>query len=232
MPTLHPASRRFFLSAVPGSALAVCLALGLTACGPTPTPPSGTASAPRPPGTATPTAPSATSAATSDVMALGRQVATQAFTTLSSNLLGALGRSTPAESLEFCSVNVAPLLASIPVPPGTTVRRVSHKPRNPANRASPIQLALIQAHAEALAGGHTNPPVLSPNPDGTVTFLAPILLGNPACLLCHGQPGTDIAPPTTAAIQRLYPADEAHGFRLGEIRGLWAITFPAPATAR
>ena len=48
---------------------------------------------------------------------------------------------------------------------------------------------------------------------------------NPPCLQCHGTPNQDIAPETLAAIQKLYPDDKATGFKLGDLRGLWRVTF-------
>ena len=57
---------------------------------------------------------------------------------------------------------------------------------------------------------------------------APILLAAPVCLQCHGSPEKDIAPATMAAIKKLYPEDKATGFQLGDLRGLWRVTFPAP----
>jgi hypothetical protein len=41
-----------------------------------------------------------------------------------------------------------------------------------------------------------------------------------------GEPGKDIEPENVAAIRRLYPQDEATGFKLGELRGAWRIDFP------
>lgn len=66
------------------------------------------------------------------------------------------------------------------------------------------------------------------SPEGSVHFYAPILLAAPVCLQCHGRPEKDIAPATMAAIKKLYPEDKATGFQLGDLRGLWRVTFPAP----
>jgi hypothetical protein len=65
------------------------------------------------------------------------------------------------------------------------------------------------------------------NPDGSTTFYAPIVIANPLCLQCHGTPEKDIAPATLEAIQKHYPKDQATGYQLGDLRGLWSVTFPA-----
>jgi hypothetical protein len=38
------------------------------------------------------------------------------------------------------------------------------------------------------------------------------------CLKCHGQPEDDIALEYVVTIRRLYPADGATGFKLGDLR--------------
>lgn len=45
----------------------------------------------------------------------------------------------------------------------------------------------------------------------------------PPCLACHGEA---LAAPVAAAIDALYPQDEARGYRAGELRGAFTITWP------
>ena len=70
-------------------------------------------------------------------------------------------------------------------------------------------------------------PQIVKNPDTSTTLFAPIVISNPLCLQCHGAPDQDIAPATLTAIRKLYPDDKATGYKAGELRGLWSITFPA-----
>lgn len=161
----------------------------------------------------------------------GREIAARTFSTLSSNLTAAIARGGAASALEFCSVNVSPLTAAIAGPGGVEIRRVTHRPRNPANRANPTELDLLRNYQHGLTAGRTNPPTLISQTSGRVTYYAPILLNHPLCLQCHGEPGREIAADTLAAIDRLYPQDQARGFRLNELRGMWAITLDAPEVA-
>ncbi len=211
---------------LPAAALAAVLALGLAGCEPNPTgtPPDAP---PRPSGNVTNT-PVPTSSATVDRRDAGRRIAAETFTLLSSNLLAAIARDGITNALEFCSVNVAPITTAVAVPNGVTLARVTHRPRNPANRVSTAEHEILESFRAGFAAGRTNPPVLVNDTGGAVTFYSPIVLGNPLCLQCHGAPGADIAPSTLAAIDRLYPADEARGFALNELRGLWRIRFPPP----
>jgi hypothetical protein len=67
--------------------------------------------------------------------------------------------------------------------------------------------------------------VVLTNAAGMVRFYSAIVITNPLCLNCHGTPGLELLPANHAFIRRLYPEDEAIGFRLGDLRGLWRIDF-------
>lgn len=162
----------------------------------------------------------------------GRAIAAEAFALLSANLQSAIQAGGVSNALPFCSLAASPLTASLAEKHGVTLRRITHKPRNPQARADAAGLAILKSFETALAHGATNPPP-SPvvtNLDGyAVTFFAPIVLNNELCLKCHGDPGQDIAPADLEVIRSLYRQDEATGFRLGQLRGAWRIDFN-PAT--
>jgi len=159
----------------------------------------------------------------------GKAITAQAFGVLSSNLMTALTRGGVSNALQFCSMEGMPLTASVANSNQITLRRVSHKARNPKNKANAAELAILDQFRAGLAPGKTAAPLVSTNDSGGATFFAPIVLNNPLCLNCHGQPGTDIKPENLALVQKLYPQDEATGFKLGELRGLWRIDFQPAA---
>lgn len=154
----------------------------------------------------------------------GRMVTQRAAGILSSNLLAALARGGPTNALEFCHLKAVALTEGSGQD-GIRVRRVSHRPRNPANRATTNELEVLGEFRDRLKPGAGLPPVLVTNATGRVTFYSPIVLNTPLCLQCHGQPGTEISAGTQEVLRRLYPKDEATGFKLGELRGLWRVDF-------
>lgn len=176
--------------------------------------------------------PATTPGAPPDVATLARErgqaITAQAFGVLSSNLTAALSQGGVSNALQFCSVEALPLTASVVDTNQVTVRRASHKARNPKNQADAAELAILDAFRASLSPGKTATPLVRTNASGGATFFAPIVLNNPLCLNCHGQPGTDIKPENLALIQKLYPKDEATGFKFGELRGLWRIDFSQP----
>jgi hypothetical protein len=157
----------------------------------------------------------------------GPKIIAEAFAKLSGALGEAIGKSGPAGALSVCSEKAPQIAKEVAAAHGVTLRRATHKPRNPKNAVDEVEKAVLEAFGAALAKKEAPPPQVITNADGSRAFLAPIVLGNPLCLQCHGTPGKDIATETLAAIQKLYPDDKATGFKLGDLRGLWRITFPA-----
>lgn len=164
---------------------------------------------------------------TLDPVEEGKQLTQRTAGVLSSNLLAALTRGGPTNAIQFCSTRALPLTVAAGTN-GILVRRVSHRPRNPVNRASSNDLAVIQQFQAKLRPGAGLPPVLVTNAPGQVTFYAPIVLNTPLCLQCHGTPEKEVAAQTGEVLHRLYPQDEALNFKLGELRGAWRVDFPAP----
>ena len=58
---------------------------------------------------------------------------------------------------------------------------------------------------------------------GRMGYVEPIIM-QPTCSLCHG---VNIAPDVMAKIATLYPEDQAVGFRVGELRGVFWAEYPA-----
>jgi len=161
----------------------------------------------------------------------GKAIVAETFSLLSSNLQSAIQQSGVSNALPFCSLAASPLTAGMASKHRVSIRRVTHKPRNPAGRADATELAVLKRFETAIAGTKLPSPLVIKLTANTVTFFDPIVLNNELCLKCHGEPGADISAENTAVIQRLYPRDEATGFKLGDLRGAWRIDFPLAALA-
>lgn len=161
-----------------------------------------------------------------DAAVAGPKITAEALAKLSAALVEAIGRSGPAGALSVCREQAPQIAKAVAHAHGVNLRRATHQPRNPKNAADAVEKAALAAFAAALAKKEPPKPQVIPNADGSRAYLAPIVLGNPLCLQCHGTPGKDIAPETLAEIQKLYPEDQAIGFQLGDLRGLWHVTFP------
>ncbi|MFH5834029.1 DUF3365 domain-containing protein [Halalkalibaculum sp. DA3122] len=162
----------------------------------------------------------------SAVVSEGQMISQAAFKTLSSNLQQAMAEGGVENALRFCNIEAMPLTDSLSTHFDIELRRASHRPRNPSNRADSLELQTIQQYLSEIEAGRDLKPVIYTS-GSTISYHAPIRIAGPLCLNCHGQPATDIAKPDLQVIRELYPEDEATGFSLGELRGIWSIRFPA-----
>lgn len=147
----------------------------------------------------------------------------QTFRRLLTRLMQAIRQDGIPGGLTTCSQIALPLTASIGKRKGLKISRVSHRPRNPLNSASPLERRLIEAYAQRLRSKLPLLPVFLASPQGQKRMYSPILLPLPTCLQCHGRPQSDIQPAHLSLIQKLYPHDQATGFSLGDLRGLWKV---------
>ncbi|MGI9202778.1 MAG: Tll0287-like domain-containing protein [Woeseiaceae bacterium] len=113
----------------------------------------------------------------------------------------------------------APAIASKLSIDGVKVGRTSHRLRNPANQASDWVNTVLESYLEKNTKFE---PVVTRLPDSRVGYAEAILV-QPLCLTCHGN---SLAPEVAARIHESYPADEATGFAVGELRGLYWVEFP------
>jgi hypothetical protein len=161
----------------------------------------------------------------------GKTAITQAFSILSSNLTAALSQGGPTNALPFCSVKAGPLTASAAPSADLEVRRVSHKARNPKNKATDTEFAVLQRFHAAWQHGEKPSPVVATNASGNYVFYAPIGITNAICLVCHGRLNLEVQPETMALVRTLYPDDQATGFTIGDLRGMWAVEIRRDAVA-
>ncbi|MDR8394397.1 DUF3365 domain-containing protein [Aliifodinibius sp. S!AR15-10] len=162
---------------------------------------------------------------TTAVIAEGQKITQAAFQTLSSNLKQAMGEGGVEHAVQFCNIEAMPLTDSLATNFGVELRRASHRPRNPDNRADSLELASINKYLEQIEQEAELKPLVYAAGDQAV-YHAPIRITNALCLSCHGKPGMDIQEDDLATIQKLYPNDEATGFEFGELRGIWSVNFP------
>jgi hypothetical protein len=167
------------------------------------------------------------SQANPDPAKAGPQIIAEASGKLITALTEAIAKDGPASAISVCSERAPAIAAEIGNAHGVTLRRASEKPRNPKNAANDEEKILLAAFTAAIEKSEVPKTQTKNHVDGTTTFFAPIVISNPLCLQCHGAPERDIAPLTRTAIRKLYPDDKATGYKAGDLRGLWSVTFPS-----
>ncbi len=124
-------------------------------------------------------------------------------------------------ALHFCSANALMLTDQIAKESKTSIRRVSLNSRNPYNTPTKEEAALLNEWAALVKNAQPLPSNKLVNvSDNTTMYYKPIVINNEACLKCHGNVDGELA----KAIKAAYPEDKAIGYKMGDLRGMIAVT--------
>ncbi|MCH7224663.1 DUF3365 domain-containing protein [Haloferula sp. A504] len=155
----------------------------------------------------------------SKVIALAKGAAQAAFESLSGELGKAIAEGGTTRAIPVCSSKAGSLTARIAEEQGVEMKRLSDRPRNPGQRATGEDLA-------ALESMRADPkPQVAWSDDGSAVVRLPIVINNALCLKCHGG-ANDVDAETREALATLYPEDEATGYSMDDLRGIWRIEVP------
>ncbi len=155
-----------------------------------------------------------------------RVLARDFMTELKGELKTALRGGRSVQAISVCSKVAPQLAARYSLPSGVQVGRTSGGCRNPENRPDSWEkegLMLLEKrrlHGETLAGMEYWQEVEEEGGERSFRYLRAIPTGS-LCLRCHGE---KIGSKLKRALRRIYPEDQAVGFRLGELRGAFTIT--------
>jgi hypothetical protein len=158
-------------------------------------------------------------------IAEGRAIARQFGGELKAALEQAIAKQGPAQAIQVCRDEAPRIAARLTEEHGALVSRTALKVRNPANAAQPWQRAALEKFQDQLAAGASaeSAEFFTMREDGSARYLKAIVTA-PMCTMCHGE---TIAPDIQRALQERYPADQATGFKAGDLRGAFSIEWPA-----
>lgn len=129
----------------------------------------------------------------------------------------------PFTAIDACKVE-APKIADSLSHDGVRLGRTSHLLRNPDNTAPNWVEPFLDAY---LADENNRAPRVVSLPDDREGYIEPIML-QPLCLACHGE---SLAKDVESQIDTLYPQDEARGFKVGDLRGVFWVEYPVASAA-
>jgi hypothetical protein len=145
---------------------------------------------------------------------------------LKAELTGAIEAGGAVTAVNVCHTRAPEIAASVSgASEGWVIARSSHKLRNPSNAPDAFTEAAIaeflaRQEAGAAAEDLVTTEIVEEGGDKVFRMVKAIPTGA-LCLSCHG--GAEVAPDVEAALARLYPQDEARGFREGEMRGVFTL---------
>lgn len=151
----------------------------------------------------------------------GKKLAAETQATLAKNLTNAISTGGTEYAVTFCNTQAVTLTDSMSHVLNARIKRVSDKPRNPANLANEVQAEYIAASIHKLQKGEKPEPTIKEF-NGKIVAMYPIIT-NSMCLQCHGTKDTDINAKTLNKINTLYPLDKATGYGINQVRGLWVV---------
>ena len=152
---------------------------------------------------------------------LGKNISSTTQAVLGKNLMNAMAKGGTEYALEFCNSKAYPLTDSMALVHKTSIKRVSDKTRNPQNRANSLEKSVIVSIKEQLKNGET-PKSEIREVKGKMVAYYPIVT-NAMCLQCHGKVNQTVQQKTFEKINDYYPKDQALGYDVNQLRGLWVV---------
>ena len=128
-------------------------------------------------------------------------------------------------AVEYCNTAALPLTSKISEAEHVNIKRTSLKVRNPLNTANKEEVQIINKFLSMIDRNNTPKPVVKLDQSGNPHYYAPILLDS-KCLVCHGTLNKELSIKADSIIKTFYPKDLATGFKEGDLRGIWSISFP------
>lgn len=154
----------------------------------------------------------------------GKEIAEATATILVTNLSQKMKSGGVQEAVPFCNTMALPLTEEIEKKYDVTIKRTSLFIRNEENKPNEAEIIILNQYKKSLANNETLEPIIHMDNSDNPHFYAPIVLQK-KCLACHGAFGKEVTKQTDSIIKSYYPNDKATGFKEGDLRGIWSITF-------
>lgn len=165
-----------------------------------------------------------------DQVKAARAIAAELGSKLKSELSAALATSGPIPALAVCKTAAPAIAADLAASSGGKVGRTALKVRNKANAADAFETAVLMRFVDDAAKGADpasleHAEIVDTGGRRSMRYMKAIPMAAAPCATCHGPA---VSPDLLQAIRELYPADEAVGFKPGDIRGAITIELPLP----
>jgi hypothetical protein len=162
---------------------------------------------------------------TAEYIEKGKTIVQSSFSALSGQLAGAINEGGVQNAVSYCNIKANPIMDSLMKAHQVNILRVSLRPRNPKNISNAEEAEFFKDYLRLQSEQKPLEPFLETQPGGTVHFYMPITIISPLCLKCHGEVGKDILQEDYELIKALYPYDQATGYTMNELRGMWKVEF-------
>jgi hypothetical protein len=149
---------------------------------------------------------------------------------LKGELQQAMKAGGPVKAIHVCHTQAEALTRQYSEKYGWQLKRTSLKTRNPENAPTPHEQEVLESWQTTFVPGKTDPNSLEEldtiefNGETKLLYMKGIGVAE-VCTLCHGE---TVASDVEAALVKLYPEDQARGYKAGDLRGAFAIMADEP----
>jgi len=145
---------------------------------------------------------------------------------LKKTLKSAMREGGPVNAMEVCNIDAPHITAAHSDEKAWKMGRTSLKLRNPANAPDAWELKVLNTFEQRKQQGESIKKmeffeVIKQDGKSTFRYMKAIPTAG-LCLTCHG--GAEVKAPVVAKLHRLYPQDQARGFKAGDIRGAFTLS--------
>lgn len=166
-------------------------------------------------------------------VAASRATVKEFMQTLKQELQGGMQDGGPVNAISVCNLSAPAIANTYSVRNGWDVGRTSLKLRNPDNAPDDWERSVLESFEERKAAGEDPAKIEhyeAVRRDGVREFrYMKAIPTAQLCLACHGE---NIDSITMTRLEKLYPDDQARGYKAGDIRGAFTIIQPLDAASK
>jgi len=140
-------------------------------------------------------------------------------TELKQTLVSTMKAKGPLAAIETCHIS-APVIADQHSQSPWHISRSSLKVRNPDNAPNEWLIGIMNDFEKRKAQGEPVGKIEHAEQKEDGWYFVKAIPTQGPCLVCHGE---NIAPQVQSKLKSLYPNDQATGFKLGDIRGVFVV---------
>ena len=146
---------------------------------------------------------------------------------LGKELKGGMKSGGPVAAIDACNGKAPEIADMKSKASGWSIARSSHKLRNMSNSPDTWEAGVINGFLDRVKAGEAaksleHAEVVEVGGKKTFRYVKAIPTGK-VCLACHGA---KVKPAVEARLKELYPDDQARGFKMGDMRGVFTLSKP------
>ena len=162
---------------------------------------------------------------TEELLATGRSATATTQALLLAEVGQQIANGGTAKAVAYCNVRALPLMDSLSEAKGVRISRMSNRNRNPNNRIVTEEDKRAWTHWVGKESGQGAVDTILYSRAKKPYYYKPIRIMAETCLKCHGSRSSEIELATLERLDELYPDDRAVNYRMGDLRGLWKVSW-------